>query len=1819
MAPKKRKDPEDIAPGGSGNPDFGSPAEGQGQPQGNDALDGTPELGDIDQPEDENEQDFEQHSPDHHRQRTVSFDGVQGNPALSNHPSAIGIQDMTLEELELELELKTIRKAILQKKRSSKIPAPQDSAPFDTESVLRERQNERLRRAGLLPPRDTAPRSHRPSAPVPSYRHQSIPSSVIMHGIDRKISDIMSSTHRPGQVAPGDKSELAKAGIKIVAPEKWKGDRSIQVFTDWTQSVAHYFKLHSPLSEILKVDLIRGYLSGDPLDWYWRHVAPHAQQWTATNLMVALRRQYLVDELSRQAADKFESAEQGSKDIHSFQTYLLKLADQMTEYPSPIALNRRLLKGMKNTISSAIVANRGIDAEISGWDEIIQAAMDQERAHRYAGTLNKVAAHRPEERKDIKTTRPVQVSRTPTNIIFNRPRAPVNIQRPNPSFSRPVPSGPPRNSSVSATRPSGPKPTDQCRSCQGFGHWANDCPKRLRTNLIDLEDDGDVQTPSYDDDDEQEPNLIMFDDEEDADNQGQYYDQDPEVDDMMDHPSSDHDSNGRDEEVPLACNCISTATIMSNVRESNISSSKPRFGDPANSPASRPPLVLLITGTVSINGHKAKALFDSGSTADLISASFVDAHKISNFKLKEPSPLQLAITGSRGKINRACIVELTHGSCKQQKRYFDILNIDRYDAILGTSYQKDFGVMLDIATNEIVYKRDPGQKISAAVSAAKNAPENPSTLSAFGIASSKLDKILKKPRSPVIVKVTETFTEESLPVDSSSITPLAFTAELEDHITRRLRETWMETTKDLWGPRPLTLPPFREINHSIPLIKEDYKPFCRPAKCPEQYREAYLEKINTYTSAGWWQRASVPAAMPMMVIPKKDGRIRTVVDARQRNDNTVKDVTPFPDQDVIRRDVARAKYRSKLDQTDFFEQIRVVTEDIWKTAFATPFGTFVSLVAQQGDCNVPSTAQQLVMYLFRKHIGKFVHVYLDDTFIFSDSIEEHEEHLGLIFKILREAKLYLSKDKMDLYSTSMMCLGHVIDDKGLHADEDKLSKIIAWKEMKTVKEVQRFLGLMQYLAQFFPNLSTMTGPISKLTHKGQPFEWGPLQVDCLARLQRAAANAPILKPIDPAHNKDPIFVVTDASTSGVGALYGQGPSWQAMRPAGFHSRKFNSAQMNYRTHEQELLAVLEALMKWEDQLLGREFVIITDHRSLEYLQTQRTLSGRQVRWLEYLSKFTYKIRYVAGETNVVADYLSRFWEDPAVPTQAHDFVNADARLDQDSDDAPHPYTAAILTRVQSSTAATDGDSTTSPSLAKNRPGPINVNGFTDDVGPVVRAAYQSDSFFSKIWAHPEDHSSTFEISDKYVWFKQKDSDSRSICIPGVLFKGRRVTELLIDNAHKSLGHLGSVKTLTELRRYFFWPTMVKDVESFCRSCGTCAVTKRALKAPAGKLHSLRVPDRPWLGIALDFVGPLPQSNGFDFLLVVIDRLSSMVHLIPTVMTVTASQSARLVFDNIVRLHGLPESIVSDQDTRWKSTFWQELHRLLNIRLLFSTAYHPQTDGATESANRTAIQILRSTVQSDQTDWVDRLTTTEFAMNSQVNASTGFSPFELLYGFNPTMSRNLGSSAYVSPFKGVKEYHERINLNLMAAHDNIIAARTRQTTQANKHRAETTQFRVNDLVYLSTINLKLPSGRAAKLLPRYIGPYKIVKCFSERDAFTLALPQELIERRIHPTFHSSLLKPHVPNDDKLFPGRDPKAFYDFGIDEEEEWNVDDILAHRWMSAKLQLLVQWSTGDKTWEPIDNCNRLSALTKYLELHGVMTPDLLPQASTTPSLVRS
>ena len=995
----------------------------------------------------------------------------------------------------------------------------------------------------------------------------------------------------------------------------------------------------------------------------------------------------------------------------------------------------------------------------------------------------------------------------------------------------------------------------------------------------------------------------------------------------------------------------------------------------------------------------------------------------------------------------------------------------------------------------------------------------------------------------------------------------------------QLRNEWIRLCEGLFANQPDELPPLREINHKIPLIDESRVYHHRQPKCPDAFKPALMAKIERYTRAGWWMPITATRATPMLCIPKSaknPNELRTVFDLREQNLNTHKDLTPMPDQDAIRHAVARARYRSKCDISNAYELIRVEPEDVWKTSFSTIAGTFASNVMQQ------------------------------------DSIEEHQEHIRLVIDRLRRAKMVPNPKKCDFFSKKMDCLGHIIDDQGIHADSSKMTQILNWRTPRSYHDVQRFLGLIQYIQHFMPNVSVFTAPLSAITRNGHEFMWRPIHDKCFAEVKALAAKTPILKPIDP-KAENPIWVICDASASGVGAFYGQGKSWENCRPAGFMSRKFKEAQQNYRVFEMETLAILEALLKWEDKLVGRKFTVITDHQALEFFSKQKHLSGRQARWAEYLSRFDFEVVYVKGQYNIVADCLSRYYsmDLPGEAHADHQYVSADLRLDPDGEDLPY----GLRPQLRAMRKRKPPRPTNSPEPPRSEhPEPITleesrglenkvplpvVMTTTDGFLEHVRAGYAEDPLFVKIRDHP-DQFSRFRWQEDLLYM-DRTGELPVLCIPRTMHKSRKLTEIIIDQAHQTIGHAGSERTNKYIHKFYWWSTLSKDVAKFCLTCGTCQAVKPSTQRPMGLLHPLPIPSRPWESIGMDFIGPLPPSpEGYNFVWVVIDRLTSMVHLVALKTSATAVEVAERYLKEIVRLHGVASSIVSDRDPRFTSAFWAEVHRLLGTKLMMSTSFHPQTDGVTERANRVINSILRAVIRPDQSDWCEKLPMVEFAINSAENKSTGHAPFELNYGYIPTLRGLL--DRVPTPFKpGVRHYAEKAQSRLLEAHDAIIAARISQTYQANKRRREEPDYKVGDRAWLSTEYLAMPKGRVRKLLPKFIGPFAITKVDKRTSNYQLELPSEMKSRHIRNRFHADRLRPYLENDETSFPRREAKYYYDYGIPEDEEWYVDAIVGHTWQGKKIKFNVQWSLGDTTWEPYEHCKDLAALDDYLALHNV------------------
>jgi hypothetical protein len=296
--------------------------------------------------------------------------------------------------------------------------------------------------------------------------------------------------------------------------------------------------------------------------------------------------------------------------------------------------------------------------------------------------------------------------------------------------------------------------------------------------------------------------------------------------------------------------------------------------------------------------------------------------------------------------------------------------------------------------------------------------------------------------------------------------------------------------------------------------------------------------------------------------------------------------------------------------------------------------------------------------LFKDELGVSVYVYIDDIFIFSKTYKEHLAHIRNVLKKLRDNQFIASRSKSQFLPESLSILGHVITKNGIAPEPQKVSTILDWPTPQNKKEVLSFLGMANYLSQFCPHLATLAAPLSEIAGSTTAWDWTPLHDKAFQDIKDTIRAGAIIQPLDyEASEKDkPIYLITDASLVGTGAWVAQGPSLAELRPARFHSRKFNSAQEQYTVFDKELLAIVDALEHFRSMLSGCKFTILTDHKQLESFPQQRDLLGKHARWQSIIAGFDCTIKHIGGHTNVIADAFSRVFLNPSVLPSKSDFI-----------------------------------------------------------------------------------------------------------------------------------------------------------------------------------------------------------------------------------------------------------------------------------------------------------------------------------------------------------------------------------------------------------------------------------------------------------------------------------------------------------------------------------------------------------------------------------
>jgi hypothetical protein len=329
-----------------------------------------------------------------------------------------------------------------------------------------------------------------------------------------------------------------------------------------------------------------------------------------------------------------------------------------------------------------------------------------------------------------------------------------------------------------------------------------------------------------------------------------------------------------------------------------------------------------------------------------------------------------------------------------------------------------------------------------------------------------------------------------------------------------------------------------------------------------------------------------------------------------------------------------------------------------------------------------------------------------------------------------------------------------------------------------------------------------------------------------------------------------------------------------------------------------------------------------------------------------------------------------------------------------------------------------------------------------------------------------------------------------------------------------------------------------------------------------------------------------------------DRLNSDIRIIPTCTDISAEDLAVIFFDEWYCENGLPLEIISDRDKLFLSKFWQTLHKLTGVKLKISTAYHPQSDGASERSNKTINQCLRYHVERNQSGWRRALPHVCFNMMNTVNASTGFSPFQLRMGHSPRVIPPLIASKD-GALEDIRasDVIQRLSLDVKEAQDNMLRAKLSQCLVVNEHRTDDFPFEKGNRVILSTLHRRREykakdEKRVAKFMPRFDGPYVITDAAQEISTITLDLPNNPLT---FPTFHTSQVLPFVENDASLFPSRELERPAPIIIDAEQEFFIERILDERRCGRGMQYLVRWhgyGPEDDRWLPgreLDDCEAL------------------------------
>lgn len=679
-------------------------------------------------------------------------------------------------------------------------------------------------------------------------------------------------------------------------------------------------------------------------------------------------------------------------------------------------------------------------------------------------------------------------------------------------------------------------------------------------------------------------------------------------------------------------------------------------------------------------------------------------------------------------------------------------------------------------------------------------------------------------------------------------------------------------------------------------------------------------------------------ASPLVVTPKDGGRsVRLCIDMRKANKAIIPEKHPLPTFEEIMPHLEGCKVFSKIDLVKAFHQIELAPESRDITTFVTQDAYYRYKRLMFGMKVAPEIFQRCIERVLKGLKG--VKVFIDDVLVYGATKEEHDLRLKAVLDRLKENGLTINEAKCEFGQPMVKFMGHQLSEDGILPTNEKVSAIQNFRRPETASEMRSFLGLVNYVGKFIPNLSAVTAPLRKMIVKGVKFHWSREAKLSFNEVKQAMANPNHLAFYNPRYKTT---LVTDASDNGIGAVLLQ-TSNSKTRPVSYASKSLSKTEQKYSTLDKEALAIVWATERFEMYLRGLDFSILTDHKPLIHIFSESSCPNkRQERWVLRMQSYRYSIKHVPGEVNI-ADPLSRLCE--TVDAKTYDKRSEDALYSIAEVNIPSAITMTEVIR----------SSQNDPEFEKVKKA-LNDDQWSD---LKAYAPFKSELCFSKDLLLRRD----------------------KIVIPGDL------REAVVRLSHS--GHPGKEKMKRRLRTAVWWPGLDADVEEACRSCVECQMV-----GPVNKPEPLRIrelPSAPWVHVSADFLGPLPNGK---YIFVLVDLYSRFV--VAEFMNRTLSADVIRVLRQIFTKMGLPFVLTTDNAKNFSSQELKDYCVDYGIKLTHTTPYWPCANGEVERQNRSLLKVLKISQQRG-TNLEEALQEYLYMYSVTPHSVTGIPPATLMFG------------------------------------------------------------------------------------------------------------------------------------------------------------------------------------------------------------------------------